>query len=64
MFSQALDCPSREDIAARAYALWERNGRPEGSAEADWLQAEAELKAEIRVDIITDQHDMTRAATG
>jgi len=28
-------------IESRAYALWEREGKPEGSALHDWLQAEA-----------------------
>ena len=32
-----------EAIAARAHALWEKQGRPEGQAEALWLQAEREL---------------------
>jgi hypothetical protein len=31
------------DISARAYALWEQAGCPEGRALDDWLQAEAEL---------------------
>lgn len=33
------------DIALRAYLLWENEGRPEGRAFDHWLQAEAELKA-------------------
>src|SRR5262245_9867947 len=37
----------REKIAARAYEIWDRNGRPEGTAERDWLQAEAELRTEV-----------------
>lgn len=64
MLSRSLDYPTSEDIAVRAYDLWERNGRPEGTADSDWLQAETELKAEIRVDIIEEQHDLTRVATG
>ena len=31
----------RDLIEKRAYALWEREGKPEGSALHDWLQAEA-----------------------
>ena len=28
-----------QDIAARAYELWEAKGRPEGTAEEDWFHA-------------------------
>ena len=31
-----------ERISRRAYLLWEQEGRPEGRAQAHWLQAEAE----------------------
>jgi len=34
-----------EQIAVFAYALWEARGRPEGSPEIDWFQAEQELTA-------------------
>ena len=33
-------------VRARAYAIWERLGRPEGAAERHWTQAEEELRAE------------------
>jgi hypothetical protein len=33
-------------VRARAFAIWERLGRPEGAAERHWAQAEAELRAE------------------
>ncbi len=32
-----------ETIRARAYALWQAAGCPEGQAEACWLEAEREL---------------------
>ena len=35
--------PTYEEIAFRAYVLWEARGRPEGSAEDDWFRAEQEL---------------------
>jgi hypothetical protein len=39
----------REDrVRERAYAIWEREGRPEGGAERHWSQAEQELRAEER----------------
>jgi hypothetical protein len=31
-------------VRERAYAIWEREGRPEGAAEWHWLLAEAELR--------------------
>ena len=31
-------------VAKLAYELWERNGRPPGSAERDWLLAEQILQ--------------------
>jgi len=33
------------DIAVRAYALWEARGCPEGSPDADWFQAARESRA-------------------
>jgi len=33
-----------EQVARLAYELWERNGRPAGSAERDWLLAEEILE--------------------
>lgn len=33
-------------VQDRAYAIWERAGRPEGEALGHWLQAEAEVSAE------------------
>ncbi len=35
-----------ERVRARAYALWEAAGQPEGSADMFWHQAEAELHTE------------------
>jgi hypothetical protein len=35
---------SHEEIAARARAIWEREGRPEGRDEPIWYQAERELR--------------------
>ena len=38
--------PTQAAIAARAYALFLARGRVHGDDWADWLQAEAELRAE------------------
>jgi hypothetical protein len=35
--------PTHDEIAQHAYFHWEERGRPEGSPEIDWLQAEQEL---------------------
>ena len=36
-----------EKIAMRAYENWVKRGRQMGSPEQDWLEAEAELRAEF-----------------
>ena len=36
---------SHEHIARRAHQIWEETGRPEGSCEENWLQAEREILA-------------------
>ena len=35
-----------EDIALRAYYLWEERGSPIGSPEEDWFRAEQEIRSE------------------
>jgi hypothetical protein len=35
-------------IAARAYTIWEQQGRPQGRDVANWLLAESQLKEEIQ----------------
>jgi hypothetical protein len=37
---------TRAEILHRAYSIWESKGRPEGSAVADWLAAETEIRNE------------------
>ena len=34
---------AREEILHRAYEIWERKGRPENNALANWLEAEAQI---------------------
>lgn len=36
----------QQKVRERAYAIWERVGRPDGQAEQRWLEAEAALRAE------------------
>jgi len=40
--------PSHAQIAARAYQLWEANGRRAGTDCEDWFQAERLLRIEAR----------------
>jgi len=39
--------PTREQIEALAYKLWEERGRPAGNGELDWLEAERRLRAKV-----------------
>jgi Protein of unknown function (DUF2934) len=41
----SLENPSHEEVELRAYQSWEARGRPWGSPETDWFQAEQELAA-------------------
>ena len=41
----AADIP-REKIAQRAYEIWVAKGKPAGTSHQDWLEAEAQLRAE------------------
>lgn len=38
---------TREMIAKRAYQLWRDRGCPHGSHQADWIEAETQLRAEM-----------------
>ncbi len=40
-----MDADWMDRVRARAYALWESSGRPEGNEEQHWAQAEEELRA-------------------
>lgn len=40
---QAEQNRHREAIEKLAYALWENRGRPDGSADTDWIEAEQQL---------------------
>ena len=42
--SQTTASPTPQDLASLAYALWEQRGCPFGSPEADWLEAEKQLR--------------------
>ena len=40
----ATDQTLQENIRQVAYSLWERRGRPEGTAEEDWREAEQQVR--------------------
>ena len=51
--------PDYSEVAVLAYQLWNDRGRPIGSPEEDWFQAEATLKScdqAIAVRVIPDTH--------
>jgi Protein of unknown function (DUF2934) len=41
-----MDNPSHEQIAVRAYEIWQQRGSSHGGHETDWFQAEQELWVE------------------
>jgi Protein of unknown function (DUF2934) len=41
-----MEAEREDEVRARAHAIWEREGRPEGGAERHWAQAEEGLRAE------------------
>jgi len=49
------------EIRERAYTIWEHQGRPNGTALANWLQAEAEVGTEL--DAVTEAAAAVRKAT-
>jgi hypothetical protein len=42
--SQISESAMQEDIAKLAYALWQQRGRPFGTPEFDWFEAERKLR--------------------
>jgi hypothetical protein len=47
-YTDALERPTREEIARLAYHFYEARGRREGHALEDWLSAERELEHHYR----------------
>jgi hypothetical protein len=40
--------PTHDQIAARAREIWQRNGRQAGRDQENWLEAERQLRAELK----------------
>jgi hypothetical protein len=43
-----MDAEWDDKVRTRAYAIWEREGRPKGGTECHWAQAAEKLRAEER----------------
>jgi len=53
--------PSKiERIAARAYEIWEQEGRPTGKAEEHWRRAEQEVAAAMNAEQMGEREVDTR----
>ena len=53
-----MDASAAQDrVRERAYAIWEREGRPESRAEQHWAQAEAELGGGAEAPAASDPAD-------
>ena len=48
--AERLAMDTDDEIGRRAYAIWEREGRPHGREREHWNQAEKELQAERQGD--------------
>jgi len=46
--------PTHEQIAALAHAIWEDRGQPEGRDLDNWLEAERQLKGDVRRPLAAD----------
>lgn len=55
--------PSRDEIAKRAYAIYEASGRQEGHALEHWLQAERQLTTGRKANVRASAGPETRSAT-
>jgi len=53
--------PTYDEIAARAYALWEGRGRGHGSQNEDWILAEQQLRAERAAALVTSRSGSRRS---
>lgn len=49
-----------DDIRSRAYALWQRDGSPEGQDRDYWERAERELSEEAGLDTSEQAADVTQ----
>ena len=62
-FEQPGHGPTHDEIARRAYALFEKSGRVSGHDMENWLQAEAQLMADRKAKPETRQNSNGAAKT-
>lgn len=55
-----MHTPQEEDIRARAYALWQRDGSPDGREAEYWERAERELAEESDLDTSKQSAEVTQ----
>ena len=55
-----MNTPHENDIRARAYALWQRDGAPDGQDHAYWYRAERELSEEAGLDTSEEGAEVER----
>ena len=53
-----------EQIAERAYALWEANGRPDGRDQDFWYAAETELRDQGEIKQLADDDEIVPPLAG
>lgn len=49
---------TQQDIGARAYELWEKEGRPNGRDLAHWLEAERMLQQKATAPVAVPRRDV------
>ena len=57
-----MDEALQQRVRELAYAVWEREGCPEGASEQHWYMAEQELRAEDQGRVATPATDAATAA--
>ncbi|MBI5684664.1 MAG: DUF2934 domain-containing protein [Verrucomicrobia bacterium] len=59
---QQTNSPTAQEIAVCAYAIWEKEGRPNGRAVEHWLQAQAQLEVDRQEDSLRSVNEAITAA--
>lgn len=54
---ESVTQPTRDEVARQAYAIYTKEGKPQGHAEQNWLEAEAELKSGNHMHMDEHGHD-------
>jgi DUF2934 family protein len=54
----------KRNIRERAYAIWEKEGRPDGKSLEHWLRAEAEMGNEKIIGVTNDGKILKSSGSG